>query len=236
MIKLNNVKKIYDRKTPQEVIALEDISFQINKGELVNIIGRSGSGKTTLLKLLLGIIKPTDGEYEINGIEINRKTKKKKLRKITDSLLMSFQYPTHQLFTKSVEEELLFNNGNKEKLEEIIELFGFDKKLLDRSPFRLSSGQKRKVILMSLLMQEPEIIIFDEPTAFLDAASRREFVETIKKVNEKYNTTMLFVSHNLTDVSNFSNRTILLDNGKIIDDGITDEVIKKYTGGDLNGK
>ncbi len=234
MIKINNLTKTYKVNKDQDITALDNISFEVSKGEVVNIIGRSGSGKTTLSNILLGIVKPTSGSFNIDDIEVDKKTKKRKLRLITNKLLSSFQYPTHQLFTKSVKEEILFNSDNDEKrMNDLIELLAFPKELLGRSPFKLSSGQKRKVILMSLLMQQPDILIFDEATAFLDAASRKDFINVIKKVNKELNTTMLFISHNLVDAQDFSNRTILLDSGKIIDDGTTSNVISKYLGGDF---
>ncbi len=237
MIKVNNLTKIYNKKTPQEVVALDGVSFDIAKGEVVNIIGKSGSGKTTISNILLGILKPTNGDFQLGELEIDSKSRKKKLRLITNKLLSSFQYPTHQLFTKSVKEEILFNTKDisDERLEELLNLFSFPKELLTRSPFKLSSGQKRKVILMSLLLQEPEVLIFDEATAFLDATSRKDFVSIIKKINVEMKITMIFISHNLVDAKSFSSRTILIDQGKIINDGNTDEVIKQYLGGGSNG-
>ncbi len=234
MIKINNLTKVYKMNKNQDIKALDNVSFEISKGEVINVIGKSGSGKTTLSNILLGIIKPTDGSFVIDDINVDKKTKKRKLRLITNTLLSSFQYPTHQLFTKTVEEEILFNSdNNKERMNELIKLLSFPKELLMKSPFRLSSGQKRKVILMSLLMQQPDILVFDEATAFLDAASRKDFINVIKKVNKELNTTMVFISHNLVDAEDFSNRTILLDKGKVISDGDTKEVIKKYLGGDF---
>ncbi len=234
MIEVRNLKKVYKISKHQEVVALDDISFSIDKGETLNIIGKSGSGKTTLANILLGITKLSSGEFNVNDIEVDSKSKRKKLRLITNSLLSSFQYPTHQLFTKSVREEILFNceDVQEEKLDEIIDIFSFPKELLSKSPFKLSSGQKRKVILMSLIMQNPDILIFDEATAFLDATSRREFVELTSKINREFGTTMIFISHNLKDALAFSNRTLLLDEGKVINDGNTNEVIKQYIGGD----
>lgn len=230
MIKVNNLTKIYDINKPQETIALGGINFHIEKGEIVNIIGKSGSGKTTLGNILLGITKPTSGDFSISDIEFNKKSKKRKLRLITSKLLSSFQYPTHQLFTNSVKDELLFNNKSvtDEEIKIIMKLFSFDEKLLNSSPFKLSSGQKRKVILMALILSKPEVIVFDEPTSFLDAASRREFVEILHKINKEYNTTMLFISHNLNDAKLLSDRTIILDNGHLVKDGETNKVIDKY--------
>lgn len=236
MIKVDNLTKIYNQKTPNEVCALNGVSFNVEVGEIINIIGKSGSGKTTLSNVLLGITKPTNGSFRINDLSIDKKSKRKKLRLITNELLMSFQYPTHQLFAKNVKDEILFNtNGDEKKMNNLISMFDFPKELLDKSPFKLSSGQKRKLILMSLLMQEPNVLIFDEATAFLDATSRRQFIEIIKKVNADLKTTMIFISHNLHDAQSLSDRTILLDNGKIIADGKTSEVIKKYMEGDFNG-
>ncbi len=234
MIKINNLTKIYKVNKDQDIKALDNVSFEIGKGEVINVIGKSGSGKTTLSNILLGIVKPTNGSFIIDDINVDKKTKKRKLRLITNKLLSSFQYPTHQLFTKTVKEEILFNSDNNEtRMNELMELLSFPRELLGKSPFRLSSGQKRKVILMSLLMQQPDVLVFDEATAFLDAASRKDFINVIKKVNKELNTTMIFISHNLVDAEDFSKRTILLDNGKVIIDGDTKEVIKKYLGGDF---
>ncbi len=228
MIEFNNLTKIFDKNKPQEVKALVDISFKIFEGEIVNIIGRTGSGKTTLSNILLGISKPTNGSFKIDELVIDNKTRKRKLRLITNKLLSSFQYPTHQIFTKSVKEEIMFNSRDEEYMNELIKKFNFPIELLDKSPFKISSGQKRKVILISLLMQKPNILVFDEATAFLDAQSRKEFIELIKKINKEFKTTIIFISHNIQDVKSLSQRTILLNNGKIEIDGKTNEVVKKY--------
>ncbi len=234
MIKVNNLTKIFNNNKNDQVTALDSFSFNINEGEVVSIVGKSGSGKTTLGNILLGILKPTSGTFEIDGKIYDKKSKKRKLRLITNSLLSSFQYPTHQLFTTTVKDEMLFNAKDESKIDELVRLFNFPKELLSANPFRLSSGQKRKVILMSLLMSEPKILIFDEATAFLDAASRREFISLTKEINSKYKTTMVFISHNIEDVKSFSDRTILIDGGKLIKDGNTSEVVDHYLGGDSN--
>ncbi len=236
MIKIVNLTKRYNSDKFNQVVALDNFNMELFKGETINIIGKSGSGKTTLANILLGITKCDSGTFEINGIEYNSKSKRKKLRLITNTLLSSFQYPTHQLFTTTVKDELLFGNDDETKLKEMIETFSFDEDFLNRNPFKLSSGQKRKVILMSLLMSNPEILIFDEATAFLDAASRREFIDLVKMINKKYNTTMIFISHNLIDAQSFSDRTLLIEDGKLINDGNTKDVINEYLGGDVNGK
>lgn len=229
MIEINNLSKIFNLNSPQEVVALSDVSFFVKKGEIINIIGESGSGKTTLINLLLGIIKPTSGKIIIdNELLINNKTKSKKLKLITNKLLSSFQFPDHQLFTKTVYEELLFNSNNEKLMFELMKRVDLPTSILNESPFKISSGQKRKVILISLLIQEPSILIFDEATSFLDATSRREFVALLKEINFKNDITILFISHNLIDVKNLTKRTILLEKGKLVFDGNTNDALNNY--------
>ncbi len=236
MIKVEGLTKLYNEKTDRQVEALSSVSFSVNEKEIVNIVGKSGSGKSTLSNVLLGIIKPTSGTFTIDGDEFGPKSKSKHLRVITTKLLSSFQYPTHQIFSKTVEEELLFNVEDKEYAYELVERFSFDRSLFNKSPFNLSAGQKRKLILISILAQRPKVIVFDEATAFLDPKSRREFVELIKVINKELGTTIIFISHNLEDALSLTERTILLDSGKLIRDGNTKEVIKDFEKGVGHGK
>ncbi|BDU67496.1 MAG: energy-coupling factor transporter ATP-binding protein EcfA2 [Candidatus Tyloplasma litorale] len=235
MIEINKLTKIYNYKSPNEITGLSNVSFSIAKGEKINIIGRTGSGKSTICNLLLGIIKPTSGNFLINGKEYDSKSRRKKLRLITNDLLSSLQYPDHQLFTKSVKEEILFNSKNidedKKYMYELLEYMDLNKNILNQSPFNLSSGQKRKIILISILIKKPEILIFDEATAFLDPQSRNEFIDLVKKINFELKTTMIFVSHNIKDVSRFSKRTILLKDGRMYMDSNTEDVVKYYLEG-----
>lgn len=237
MIKINNLCKTYDKNTFESTNALNGVTFDIEKGEIVSIIGKSGSGKTTLVNILLGITKPTSGEIIFNNeLTINSKTHKKKLRKVTKFLLSSFQYPDHQIFTKKVKDEILFNSNDENYMFELMEKFDFEENLLERTTFKLSSGQKRKVILMSILIQKPKIIIFDEATSFLDPKSRREFTSLIKKINKELETTIIFISHNIDDIMKISNRVAIFDEGKLIDIGKPKKIIDFYLSGENNGK
>lgn len=229
MIEINNITKIYNKKTPNETLALDNVSFSVEKGDIVSIVGKTGSGKTTISHILLGLVKPTSGQALINNdILITKKSRKKSLRKITKILLSSFQYPNHQLFKPTVKEEILLNSDDENEMYKLLNEFNLDEAILSKSPYKLSSGQKRKVILISLLIQKPEVIIFDEATSFLDPASRREFVKTVKYVNNKYNTTILFISHNIEDVKQISNKVLFIDEGKVVKYGSPDETLKLY--------
>lgn len=231
MIIFNRVTKTYNKNMSTEINAIDDLSFSIEEGKITSIIGKSGSGKTTIVNVLLGVSKITSGEISISGIIINKKSKRKEFLKITKILLSSFQYPDHQLFKTTVRDEILFNSDDTEYMEELITKFNFDKELLDLSPFKLSSGQKRKLILISLLIQKPKIIILDEATAFLDPRTRREFVELIKEINKNFGMTILFISHNMNDVKNISKKTIIIDKGKKIDEGNSEDIVNKFQSG-----
>ncbi len=227
MIEIKSVSKNFiDGKS--NVNALDDISFSVKQGEIISIIGKTGSGKSTLLNIMLGILKPTKGEIILDGISINRKSKKKNLRKITKILLSSFQYPDHQLFNSTVKNEILYNSNDENYMKELMKIINFSQDLLDESPFNLSSGQKRKLILISLLIQKPKILLLDESTAFLDPKSRVEFLKTLININEKYDTTIIFVSHNIEDVRRLNGKTYLLDDGKLICSGNVNNVLLKY--------
>lgn len=231
MIEINNLTKIYNKKESSMVVAIDDISLRINDGELISIVGQTGSGKTTLLKLILGVLKPTSGNIIFNkDLVISKKSGKKKFRKITNECVSSFQFPDHQLFKKTVREEVLFPSNNEKDFQSVIDKLGIKESMLEESPFTLSSGEKRKVILASLLLQKPKSILFDEPTAFLDQKTSIEFLKIIKKINEEFKTTIVVISHNLKELANLTDRTILLKNGKIISDGETKKILSEYGG------
>lgn len=235
LIEAKNLKYIYSKNMPGETVALDDVSFKIDQGEIIGIIGHTGSGKSTLLQELNGLIKPDSGKIIIDGLDINSdKVKKVDVRK---KVGLVFQYPEYQLFEENVEKDVAFGPKNLGKsTEEIknivkksIELVGLDfEEIKGKSPFALSGGQKRRVAIAGVLAMEPKILILDEPTAGLDPAAHKEIIELVKRIHKERNSTIIFVSHNMDDISYLSDRIMVMDMGKLKMFGTPEEVFKNY--------
>ncbi|NLB32590.1 MAG: energy-coupling factor transporter ATPase [Tissierellia bacterium] len=230
-IRTENIKYVYSEGTPFRTLALDDINITINQGEFVGIIGHTGSGKSTLIQLFNGLELPSEGKVVVDGTIVG--DDKKKLKLIRQTVGLVFQYPEYQLFEETVAKDVGFGplnlNLSQEEIDyrvkEALELVGFNfDKIKDASPFDLSGGQKRRVAIAGVLAMKPDYLILDEPTAGLDPAGRNEIFGQIKKLHEKFNVTVVLVSHSMEDIAKLVNRVIVLSKGKIHMEGTPKEI------------
>jgi energy-coupling factor transport system ATP-binding protein len=225
-IKLENVSYTYGVGTPFEKKALKSVNLEIKAGDFVGIIGHTGSGKSTLVQLLNGLLQPTTGTVTVNGMDISKKTKE--AMAMRHKVGMVFQYPEYQLFEETVAKDIAFgphNLGLSEeeidvRVREAMEFVHLDyEEYGNRSPFRLSGGQMRRVAIAGVIAIHPEFLILDEPSAGLDPIGREEIFEEVKRWHNEKNITVILVSHNMEDISRLADRLIVLDHSEIILDG-----------------
>lgn len=231
---VNHVNYIYGEKTAMEVRALSDVSFKIEDGEFIGVIGHTGCGKSTLMQLLNGILKPSSGEIYYNGQDISDDDFDKKLLRSKVGLV--FQYPEHQLFEVDVFTDVCFGPKNMGLDDSEIQLRAYDALkavgLRDEcfyvSPFDLSGGEKRRVAIAGVLAMKPDILILDEPTAGLDPKGREEILGLIKTLHDESNISIVLVSHSMEDVAEYADRIIVIDNGRLVFDDTPQNVFENH--------
>ncbi|WP_301962213.1 energy-coupling factor transporter ATPase [uncultured Megasphaera sp.] len=225
-IKLDTVTYTYGVGSPFERTALHETSVEIHEGEFVGIIGHTGSGKSTFVQLLNGLIHPTKGVVTVDGTDISKKTKE--VMAIRHKVGMVFQYPEYQLFEETIAKDIAFGPRNfglsedeiEERVREAMEFVGLDyDTYADRSPFRLSGGQMRRVAIAGVIAIHPKYLILDEPSAGLDPIGRREIFSEIQRWHKEKNITVILVSHNMEDISQMATRLLVLSHGNIVLDG-----------------
>lgn len=225
-IKLDQVTYTYGVGSPFERTALHETSVEIHEGEFVGIIGHTGSGKSTFVQLLNGLIHPTKGVVTVDGTDISKKTKE--VMAIRHKVGMVFQYPEYQLFEETIAKDIAFGPRNfglsedeiEERVREAMEFVGLDyDTYADRSPFRLSGGQMRRVAIAGVIAIHPKYLILDEPSAGLDPVGRREIFSEIQRWHKEKNITVILVSHNMEDISQMATRLLVLSHGNIVLDG-----------------
>ena len=221
MIKLENVSYTYMKGGPFEKKALDNVSLEVRPGEFIGVIGHTGSGKSTMIQMLNGLLKPSEGRVFIDGTDINDKGVN--LREIRFKVGLVMQYPEYQLFEETVLKDISFGPANmglsREEVEErarfAANMVGLNDSLLEKSPFDLSGGQKRRAAIAGVLAMEPKILILDEPTAGLDPAGRDEILFKIRDMHKRMNLTVLLVSHSMEDVAKLADRILVMNGGHV---------------------
>lgn len=223
---VENVSYIYGKGTPFEKAALSNVSLTIEKGEFIGIIGHTGSGKSTLIQHLNGLLHPTEGRVTVDGVGLAGKSKEALAKR--HSVGMVFQYPEHQLFEETVAKDIAFGPHNqgydeeeiKKRVKSAMKFAGIDYEMFaERSPFRLSGGQQRRVAIAGVIAMHPDFLILDEPSAGLDPVGRREIFSRIRSWYEKGVFSVILVSHNMDDIARLATRLLVMHEGRIILDG-----------------
>lgn len=233
MIEFRNVTYAYDLGTSASIEAIKNINLVIKAGELVAIIGRTGSGKSTLIEHMNGLKKPIRGQVFIAGKDIWQKGTN--IREIRLKVGMVFQYPERQIFEQDVYSEIAFGPKNKgfDKKEiercifEALDFMELPKDILYEVPFTFSGGYKRKIAIASIIAMQPEILVLDEPTAGLDPYSAEKLLKNLKIYHEERKKTIILISHNMEEVTEFAERIIIIDKGEIKIDGNTSEIFQQ---------
>ena len=233
-IKAEHINFLYGQGTAFEQYALKDVSFQIQDGEFIGLIGHTGSGKSTLIQHLNGLLKATSGAIYYNGENIYQEGYDMKALRSRVGLV--FQYPEHQLFEIDVFKDVCFGPKNLGLSKQETELrayaalkqVGLEDEYFYQSPFDLSGGQKRRVAIAGVLAMKPEILILDEPTAGLDPKGRDEILDQIARLKEETGITVILVSHSMEDVAKYVERIIVMNQGSVLYDDVPREVFKHY--------
>lgn len=233
IIEIKDLYHVYSAGTPFEKVALDHVNLSIEAGEFVGVIGHTGSGKSTLIQQFNGLLKPTSGEILVDGQNIW--DDKKNLRALRFSVGLVFQYPEYQLFEETVYKDIAFGPRNMGLSEEEIDrrvrdaagFVGISEELMEKSPFELSGGQKRRVAIAGVIAMDPKVLILDEPTAGLDPKGRDRILGRIKEYHQTKKNTILLVSHSMEDVAKYATKVLVMNKAKIFTYGTVDEVFSK---------
>ena len=221
IIRVEHLTHTYSAGTPFQRSAVEDVSIDVMPGEFLGIIGHTGSGKSTLIQHLNGLLRPTQGRVLLDGKDIWAEPKK--IRQVRFQVGLVFQYPEYQLFEETCYKDIAFGPRNMgldeaeidKRVHEAADFVGLDEALLQRSPFELSGGQKRRVAVAGVMAMKPRILVLDEPAAGLDPEGRDEILSEVKEYHKKTGTTVLLVSHSMEDIAKYANRVLVMSNKKI---------------------
>ena len=231
-IRFKQVGFAYQAGTPFEMRALHDVTFSVKDGSYVAIIGHTGSGKSTILQHLNALLKPTEGLVELGDKTIDSTTGNKDLKPLRKKVGIVFQFPEAQLFEETVEKDIAFGPKNfgvseEEALKiasEVVKTVGLPEDVLKKSPFDLSGGQMRRVAIAGVLAMKPDVLVLDEPTAGLDPKGRLEMMEMFYKLNKEQHMTIVLVTHQMNDVSDYADHVIVIESGNVVKEGSPKEV------------
>ncbi|MDO5124037.1 MAG: energy-coupling factor transporter ATPase [Eubacteriales bacterium] len=222
LLKTENLTYVYGKKTPFEKTAVNNVNIEIKKGEIIGVIGHTGSGKSTLMQMLNGLIAPTSGKVYLDSKDIFQS--KSELRNVRFRVGLVFQYPENQLFEDTVRKDISFGPRNmglsedeiSERVVKASQFAGLKEELLDRSPFDLSGGEKRRAAIAGVIAMDPEILILDEPTAGLDPMGREVLLSQINAYHNAKGNTILLVSHNMEDIAKIADRVLVMNKGEAV--------------------
>lgn len=235
VLETKNLTFTYGGNGPFRKTAVSDVNISIEKGEFIGVIGHTGSGKSTLIQQLNGLLRPTSGTVLLNGKDVWADPKK--IRQVRFQVGMVFQYPEHQLFEETVFRDICFGPGNmgldqeeiKRRAYEAADFVGLRRELLEKSPFELSGGEKRRAAIAGVIAMDPDVLILDEPTAGLDPHGRDVLLAQIQNYHQRRKNTILLVSHSMEDIARVADRILVMNHGKA---AMFDETEKVFARGD----
>ncbi len=230
ILETKNLSHVYSKGTTSQVDAIRDVCLKIETGELVGVIGHTGSGKSTLIQHFNALLKPTSGTVYLDGSDVWQS--KKDLRNVRFKVGLCFQYPEYQLFEETVYKDIAFGPKNMKledgeidkRVREVIRFVGLDESYLDKSPFELSGGEKRRVAIAGVMAMQPEILILDEPCAGLDPKGRDTILTLIREYQKQTGSTVLVVSHSMEDIAKIATKVLVMNESRLAYYDSVDEV------------
>ena len=221
IIRAEHLTHVYGQGMPDAATAIQDLSFEIEEGDFVGLIGSTGSGKSTLINHINGILRPTSGKLYVAGEDMWANPKE--IRKFRFMVGLVFQYPEYQLFEETVEKDIAYGPTNMglsadeiaRRVAQAARLCGIDDEMLKKSPFELSGGQKRRVAIAGVIAMQPRVLVLDEPAAGLDPEGRDNILSQVKNYHRETGATVVLVSHSMEDIAKYADKVIVMDQSKI---------------------